>query len=126
LPFAVVGANLFATAVAFRVVRAHPYTAAAAFRSLKGDALMARYTGGNGNSVEEAVIIEDVPNHYEGISAEYEWLAREFGPRGEAWELELQALLERDERCYDQMTLRLSNGRRVVVYFDITGFFGEW
>jgi len=41
------------------------------------------------------------------------------------WEVELQSLHEQDDRYYDRILLCFSDGKRKVVYFDITSFFME-
>ena len=84
---------------------------------------MVRYVEKSGESIEEAIIILDAESHAEGVASEYEYLERKYGKRGEDWEVERQALLQRDERYYDRIDMCFSDGTRKSVYFDITSFF---
>ena len=82
------------------------------------------YLGGDGTSLEKAVKI-NAPTTSTGIAAEYEYVARIHGRIDEDWELELQALMDRDDKKYDVLYIRLREGRRLAYFFDITGFFGK-
>ena len=72
----------------------------------------------SGESIEEAIIVES-------IAAEYEYLERKFGERGKNWELDTQSLVKKGNKYYDRIDLKLSDGTRKTIYFDITAFFGE-
>lgn len=56
----------------------------------------ARYSGGDGSSPEEAVVIR-APDKPTGIRAEYLWLEDRFGTRGEDWTHRSQDLAFHDE-----------------------------
>ena len=84
---------------------------------------MVKYVEKSGESIEEAIIILDAESHAEGVASEYEYLEKKYGKRGEDWEVERQALLQRDERYYDRIDVCFSDGTRKSVYFDITSFF---
>jgi hypothetical protein len=86
-----------------------------------------RISGGNGESMEQAVIIE-APNHISGVSAEYKYISRHYGRRGVHWHLKSQSLTDEmaDGRRYDILTIRLKSGETMDVHFDITQFFGRF
>jgi len=86
---------------------------------------MARFIEKSGLSIEEAITILEVESDFEGVIAEYEYLERKFGKRGTDWELEMQALIQKDNRYYDKIKLKLSDGTQQTIYFDITSFFGK-
>ncbi len=86
---------------------------------------MVRFVG-SGQSIENAVKILGIKNHLMGVMAEYEYLGRKFGKRGRDWELEMQALIKENGRYYDKMVVRLSDGTKKTIYFDITPFFEEY
>lgn len=88
------------------------------------------YGGGDGTSIESAVIIENAANHFEGVNAEYVWLEAQFGPQGEKWECPEQSLIEQDDRLYDVLEVEFSGsvggynkGDVAYLYFDITEFY---
>ncbi len=83
------------------------------------------FEGGPGDTLERAVLIRGAASHNLGIQAEYQYLAEKFGQPGMDWLLETQALMERHNRYYDEMRVKLSDGTEQVVFFDITEFFGK-
>lgn len=80
------------------------------------------YEGGDGSSLESAVVIRGAANAADGIEAEYAWIARQFP----GYSFRGQALYQKDERVYD--ALRISKRWRMpkTVYFDITEFYGKF
>lgn len=85
-----------------------------------------RYTGGDGGSQAEAIVILDAPNHRAGVEAEYGYLTRRFGEQGADWERIEQSLLHEGDRRLDRMVIRLRDGREQTLYFDTTAFFGNF
>ena len=88
------------------------------------------YGGGDGASIESAVIIENAADHFEGVNAEYVWLETQFGPQGEKWDRSEQSLIEEGDRFYDVLKVEFSGstagykkGDVAYFYFDITEFF---
>jgi hypothetical protein len=80
------------------------------------------YAGGDGSSVERAIVIEGASGEGEGVAAEYAWLRQRL-PAGSR--TDGQALLTRGQRAYDNINVMLPDGRRQSYYFDITEFFGR-
>ena len=84
-----------------------------------------KFTGGDGSSMEKAIVIEGALNESEGVGAEYDYLDLLFGPQGSGWQLEQQSLLSEGGRYYDEMAI-VHGGVQASYYFDITAFFGKW
>jgi hypothetical protein len=80
-----------------------------------------QFAGGDGSSVESAVIIRGAKHESDGISAEHEYLSAHFG----SWFLKRQALINKKGRFFDQMEITDKNGTLRSVFFDITDFFGK-
>jgi hypothetical protein len=80
-----------------------------------------QFAGGDGSSIESAVVIRGAKNEGEGISAEHQYLSSHFG----SWFLKRQALINRKGRFYDQMQITDKTGSDRLVYFDITEFFAK-
>jgi hypothetical protein len=80
------------------------------------------YGGGDGTSIEQAVVILGAPDHRAGVLAEYAWLQRRFPAGGRRTQ---QALIRVNGRLYDRPDVELPDGERRPVFFDITDFFGR-
>ena len=78
------------------------------------------YSGGNGSSLQRAVVIKGASGEEAGIAAERLWLEQRYPGYDEGQ----QALLNVQGRHYDQIQLTTSTGPRTV-YFDVTDFFGK-
>ena len=84
------------------------------------------FGGGDGGSLQDAVVIHGAANSLVGIRAEYRYLASRFGSRGTDWELDHQAMRQAPEgRSFDVMTITLEDGTQQTVFFDITEFFAK-
>ncbi|MBC7222818.1 MAG: hypothetical protein H5T59_00830 [Anaerolineae bacterium] len=84
------------------------------------------YEGGDGATLEQAIVIRGAPNHLAGVEAEYAYLERAFGQRGRDWHLAMQTLHMVGDRPYDEMRILLADGTEKPVYFDLSDFFGKW
>jgi hypothetical protein len=81
---------------------------------------MVKISGGDGSSLENAIIISDC-DHMQGIEVEYIEVRKRFGN----YSLIRQNLMEYNNRKIDKLELRLEDGQLIEVYFDITEFFGK-
>lgn len=82
---------------------------------------MIQYKGGSGSSEQEAVIILGAESELEGVDAEYEYiqsLHTEF-------ELDSQTFLEKRNKKYDILTIKLPGGTKKDIWFDISDFYGR-
>ena len=80
----------------------------------------------SGESINDAIIILGATGSTDGVAVEYEYLEEKFGKRGLGWKLNRQSLLSINNKYYDEMDLTLSDGTQIVLYFDITDFFGKF
>jgi hypothetical protein len=99
-----------------------PESAAPAKPAGKVDLIVAKASG-DGSSAENAVIIE-AKTEEAGVAKEYEYIEKTCGKRGEDWQLITQDLYSIKGRDYDMLAIRLQDGTRREVWFDITSFFG--
>ena len=79
-----------------------------------------RFEGGDGLSLDTAVVILGARDGLSGIGAEKQWL-RSNHPD---WKIEMQALLDKGGRYYDRFNCRAPDGTAAEIFFDITDFFG--
>ena len=75
-------------------------------------------------SADDPIIIKGAEGHFNAVAAEYQYIAMKYGTRQKDWELLGQALINHKGRMIDEMRIRLSNGKLVILYFDITEYFG--
>lgn len=80
-----------------------------------------KISGGDGSSIDKAIIVSDCRDQ-EGVQQEYKEIRKRFGE----YRLIRQELLENEGRMYDKLELELRNGDNILVYFDITDFFGKF
>ncbi|NOX18957.1 MAG: hypothetical protein GXO87_11840 [Chlorobi bacterium] len=86
---------------------------------------MAQYIEKSGESKKDAIVVLDVENEREGVRAEYEYLEKLFGQRNIDWKTEAQYLLMENEMVYDKIVIRLSDGKKKEIFFNITFYFGK-
>jgi hypothetical protein len=79
------------------------------------------YSGGDGSSIAEAVIVGGVTSTRASTRAEYAFLRNRYpGFRRKA-----QDLVRSGNRYYDALSFDLPGGGSKTVYFDVTGTFGK-
>ncbi|MBD2315052.1 tetratricopeptide repeat protein [Desertifilum sp. FACHB-1129] len=83
------------------------------------------FEGGSGDRPENAVIIKGASNQALGVPAQYHYLIEHFGRPDRDWRLAEQSMLNQSDRQYNRMDLQLADGRRQVVYFDITDYYSK-
>ncbi|MBN1758084.1 MAG: hypothetical protein JW863_07200 [Chitinispirillaceae bacterium] len=81
------------------------------------------YSGGSGESVSEAVVINGAKNQHDGVAAEYHFIAQKHGQRGSAWYLIGQTVVREKNKIIDVVEIKLgsSSGQRIY-YFDASDF----
>lgn len=79
------------------------------------------YAGGDGSSLEKAILIKGAKGDSDGVQTEYDWLAK-YMP---GWHATEQALITKNGRAYDVLYVTKS-GAKKAVYFDITEYFGKF
>lgn len=79
------------------------------------------FEGGDGSSIENAVIIKGAKNSSEGVAAESKWVNKVHP----GWKKGNQALLSEGDRSYDKIDYVTPSGEAKEIYFDITDFFGK-
>jgi hypothetical protein len=81
------------------------------------------YEDRGGESPATAIIIHGAPDSGAGVHSEYEFLCARFGVRGHDWEMQMQELGATDGRHWDRLTIKLANGTKRTLYFDISEFY---
>lgn len=79
-----------------------------------------------GLSIETPVIIE-AEGSESGVAAEYEWIEARYGRRDRAWRFVRQKLTRGPAgQWLDVIEIKLTDGREIELYFDISSFFGAF
>ena len=78
-----------------------------------------------GESGNQIVVI-NASNTMQGIGMEYACLEEKFGRRGVDWKLEMQTLVQDSAaKSFDRLTIKLMDGSKKDILFDINSFFGK-
>jgi hypothetical protein len=80
----------------------------------------ASIAGGDGSSIDKAVIIK-APDNFIGVRVEFTWITKNCP----TWKLENQSTFKAGNKIYDKMNFRTPDGRLKTIYFDITDFYGK-
>jgi ankyrin repeat protein len=78
------------------------------------------FEGGDGSSLENAIIIRGAASHLEGVAAESLWVGKHY-PQ---WKQIMQALVQQDAKRFDVITYSTPKGPWSL-FFDISDFWGK-
>jgi hypothetical protein len=81
---------------------------------------MIQYSKNTGKSLVEAIRITGASSHFESVDAEYHYLAHQFGAKDQDYCIVEQHLICDKGKHYDVIKIRMKNGERLSVFFDIT------
>lgn len=81
------------------------------------------YTGGDGSSIQNAVVIEGATSPTEGIRAENDFISRILGPQNESWVKHKQRLIIKDDIPYELIEAKLPDNNTRAFFFNIKSFF---
>jgi len=92
-------------------------------KSQEAAAAEVNYTGGTGESIEDAVKITGIDNQSAGLDAEYAYIAKKHGLRNKDWRVTNQSVVQEKGKMYEliEIDLILSKGQRIY-YFDVSAF----
>ena len=91
--------------------------------SKKDDLSHITFTGGSGDSPEDAIVINGVEKQSEGIEAEYSYISKIHGEKDRKWRLDGQTITREEKKIFDVIEISLlpSKDKRIY-YFDVAGF----
>jgi hypothetical protein len=78
------------------------------------------FTGGDGSSMDKAVVIHSATER-SGVHAEYDYLRQHFP----GYQKGDQSVLQDKQRVYDVLHFTTADAKKMVIYFDITEFYGK-
>ncbi|MBN1129766.1 MAG: hypothetical protein JXA71_12305 [Chitinispirillaceae bacterium] len=81
------------------------------------------FSGGSGDSHEDAIVINGVLKQSEGIEAEYRYLSKVYGIKDKNWKVDGQTMYREEKKVFDVIEIMLiPSGERRIYYFDVSGF----
>lgn len=81
------------------------------------------YSGGSGESFQNAIVITGTKNKSAGIAAEYKYISDKFGSRGSGWLLVGQTVIREKNKIVDVIEIQVSDSTdRRIFYFDVSDF----
>jgi hypothetical protein len=85
------------------------------------------YTGGDGITIEKAIVIKEAGNERNGVAAEYDFIAKKYGVKFVDWKPGVQSTFEEKGKRYDSVNIQtIPKNETIRFYFDITDFYGKW
>lgn len=85
------------------------------------------YEGGDGKTVENAIVIQNAENERNGVAAEYAYIAKINGEKFKDWKPVGQSTINKDNKKIDLIKIQLiQKNETVSYYFDITEFYGNF
>jgi hypothetical protein len=115
-----------ALALACGGAQTEPVTPAGERASSPGEAAAAdgggvSYRGGDGLSCQTAIAIVGAAGESDGVAAEYAWIKSHYPGA----QLKQQSLVDCSGAAADKMAIVTAEGADVVLFFDISRFFGK-
>jgi hypothetical protein len=83
------------------------------------------FEGGNGDTVETAIVVRGASFDLVGTYAEFGWLTQTYGQKDSDWKLMSHSHGKYGDREIDTFELQLANGTPLTVFFDCTESFGK-
>lgn len=80
------------------------------------------FEGGDGLSLDQAVVIKTTGGEMAGVGAEYQWLRQRYP----GYKRISQALIDQGASKFDDLEIEMPDGRHLHIFFDISDFFGKY
>jgi hypothetical protein len=85
------------------------------------------YEGGDGKTVENAIVIKNAENERNGVASEYAYIAKINGEKFKDWKPVGQSTINKDIKKIDLINIQLiQKNETISYYFDITEFYGKF
>jgi hypothetical protein len=82
------------------------------------------FEGGDGDTIETAVVVRGAGSDLAGTYGEFAWLVNKYGEKDKDWKLISHSHGQHEDRDIDTFEIELKSGTRLCVYFDCTESFG--
>jgi predicted GNAT superfamily acetyltransferase len=86
-----------------------------------------RFTGGDGSSMENALIIRGTKNEIEGVPAEIDYISKKHGERDKSWKMVMESNFLKNGIPYVEYQIRdYKTNSTIEYYFDNTAFYSAF
>jgi hypothetical protein len=83
------------------------------------------YEGGDGSTLNDAIVVRGAGSDLEGVAATFGWMHERLGAKDEEWRLISHSTGGDGVRKIDTFDVMLRGGERKVVYFDVSESFAK-
>jgi hypothetical protein len=95
----------------------------ATLKSQESAAAEVNYSGGSGESIDDAVKITGVDNQSAGLDAEYAYITKKHNVRNKDWRVTNQSVVQEKGKMYELIELELIPAKEQrIYYFDVSAF----
>jgi len=85
------------------------------------------YTGGDGKTLENCIVIKNAENEINGVASEYAFISKQHGQKFLDWTPIQQSCNSKDKKTFDILVIQtLPGNEKITYYFDITDFYGKF
>ena len=85
------------------------------------------YEGGDGTTIENAIVIKNAGNERNGVASEYAYISKKYGQRFRDWRPAEQSVTTDKGKKYDIIHIEtIPYNLKLIFYFDITDFYGKF
>jgi hypothetical protein len=81
------------------------------------------FQGGSGDTPATAVVIAHAPDYVAVVAGEYQYLEKQFGKRGQDWQVVKKEVYQTNDKVYDLITIEFPKGAKQQIFFEITTYF---
>ncbi len=91
-----------------------------------GEKAEVRFGGGNGDTIDRAVVIRGAAFDLAATWAEFAYVTQAYGQKDKDWKLISHTHGKQGDREIDTIEIELPGGERRNFFFDVTESFGKW
>lgn len=85
------------------------------------------YEGGDGKTIETAIVIKNAENERNGIAAEYSYISKKHGQKFTNWKPVGNMSQSKNGKVFDIITIvSLPENETITYCFEITDFYGKF
>jgi hypothetical protein len=95
----------------------------ATLKSQEAAAAAVNYSGGSGESIDDAVRITGIDNQSAGLDAEYAYITQKHGARNKDWRVTNQSVVQEKGKMFELIEIDLIVTKEPrIYYFDVSAF----
>jgi len=83
------------------------------------------FEGGNGDSIDNAVVVKGAQFDLAGTTAEFAWVTKMYGRKDRDWYLLSHSHGRYGDREIDTIVIDIKNSAQQTIFFDISESFGK-